>query len=216
MNFDSSNNKPPCPDAAPRRIGSGAAPKGICAEVRFALECCREMVLHNSRRRIVLPLLSLMIAAIGLTSVAWVSAANHTTINSTARHNAPIPTTSCCHDQCGCCVECVTQTIYVPCWYTVYRTVNDTRYRQETRYRKETYYRNKYEQVPQELSYTINIRQQREDEYVTMRKETYQVSVEQPYMVTVPVQKEKQFTTCLLYTSPSPRDKRQSRMPSSA
>ena len=25
-----------------------------------------------------------------------------------------------------------------------------------------------------------------------------------------------QFTTCLLYTSPSPRDKRQSRMPSSA
>ena len=27
---------------------------------------------------------------------------------------------------------------------------------------------------------------------------------------------EKLFTVCLLYTSPSPRDKRQSRMPSSA
>ena len=28
--------------------------------------------------------------------------------------------------------------------------------------------------------------------------------------------RELQYTTCLLYTSPSPRDKRQSRMPSSA
>ena len=30
------------------------------------------------------------------------------------------------------------------------------------------------------------------------------------------VSKEKDSNTCLLYTSPSPRDKRQSRMPSSA
>ena len=29
-------------------------------------------------------------------------------------------------------------------------------------------------------------------------------------------QREKEFMACLLYTSPSPRDKRQSRMPSSA
>ena len=30
------------------------------------------------------------------------------------------------------------------------------------------------------------------------------------------VRQEKELTSCLLYTSPSPRDKRQSRMPSSA
>ena len=32
----------------------------------------------------------------------------------------------------------------------------------------------------------------------------------------VPTERGESFKTCLLYTSPSPRDKRQSRMPSSA
>ena len=36
------------------------------------------------------------------------------------------------------------------------------------------------------------------------------------YKVKTPVTEHAMYITCLLYTSPSPRDKRQSRMPSSA
>ena len=37
-----------------------------------------------------------------------------------------------------------------------------------------------------------------------------------PWIINNPAVSDAQFNTCLLYTSPSPRDKRQSRMPSSA
>ena len=46
-----------------------------------------------------------------------------------------------------------------------------------------------------------------EGEFVTLKK---------PFVVLDPQQEEDETVTCLLYTSPSPRDVEESRMPSSA
>ena len=54
---------------------------------------------------------------------------------------------------------------------------------------------------------------------VNMRPDLYNgIILAVPFVdvVTTMLDKDIPLTTCLLYTSPSPRDKRQSRMPSSA
>ena len=52
--------------------------------------------------------------------------------------------------------------------------------------------------------------------YTTMVKKTYTASDIEILKGIEPVQKRPGMYTCLLYTSPSPRDKCRSRMPSSA
>ena len=96
----------------------------------------------------------------------------------------------------GCCGQSVryeTRTIYQSQMTTQMRTVTRTRMRTETR--TQNYTVNVQVPVQQTQNYTVMVSEPR------TRTESYTVSV--PY-------------TCLLYTSPSPRDKRQSRMPSSA
>ena len=69
--------------------------------------------------------------------------------------------------------------------------------------------------VIEEVTTTETITEMVEQEVTTTQTITETVDQEVEVEVTSEVQVE-QVTPCLLYTSPSPRDKRQSRMPSSA
>ena len=55
---------------------------------------------------------------------------------------------------------------------------------------------------------------ERENKMGTMPVPKLLITMSLPMMISMPVQ--ALYNICLLYTSPSPRDKRQSRMPSSA
>ena len=133
---------------------------------------------------------------------------------------------------CGCCQPaCETRTILVPCWETRYALANQTRFRTEMRTRDYTIYEPRYRKVPEVKHYTVMVPETRTREFVTYRQQPYQHEIQEPYTVMLPVTRQREKTeyrtepyseqyeetyTCLLYTSPSPRDKRQSRMPSSA
>eukprot|EP01017_Pseudomicrothorax_dubius_P037714 TRINITY_DN5569_c0_g1_i3.p1 TRINITY_DN5569_c0_g1~~TRINITY_DN5569_c0_g1_i3.p1 ORF type:complete len:151 (-),score=20.38 TRINITY_DN5569_c0_g1_i3:41-493(-) len=70
----------------------------------------------------------------------------------------------------------------------------------------------KYSKSPQKTS--ISIKQKLQTIYQNIRSSNHSlIEIDQPY---VEISQKESLLSCLLYTSPSPRDRQKSRMPSSA
>ena len=117
---------------------------------------------------------------------------------------------------------CLTKTILVPEWYTVYSTVNETHYRprvkeqpyfveqtithqvpviqtfpvivKEPRIRNIKTYRKEEYQVPREVEYTVMVPKPKTRQVTSEREESYEVPEEEQYTVMVPKEKEVRKT----------------------
>lgn len=129
---------------------------------------------------------------------------------------------SCTTCKTTCQPLCLTKTILVPEWYTVYSTVNETHYRprikeqpyfveqeithqvpvietfpvivKEPRIRNFKTYRKEEYQVPREVEYTVMVPKPKTRQVTSERKETYEVPEEEQYTVMVPKEKEVRKT----------------------
>ena len=129
---------------------------------------------------------------------------------------------SCTTCKTTCQPMCLTKTILVPQWYTVYSTVNETHYRprikeqpyfveqkithqvpvietfpvivKEPRIRNFKTYRKEEYQVPREVEYTVMVPKPKTRQVTSERKETYEVPEEEQYTVMVPKEKEVRKT----------------------
>ena len=92
----------------------------------------------------------------------------------------------------GQCMEsCV---VYVPRWDTTYRTVCQTRYRNEPRQRTYTTYRTEHYRIPEIQNYTVQVPEQRLRQYVTYRREAYEETYQHNQLVYVSEQRTRQET----------------------
>ena len=117
---------------------------------------------------------------------------------------------------------CLTKTIWVPQWYTVFSTVNETHYRprvkeepyfieqkvthqvpvietfpvivKEPRIRNFKKYRQEEYQVPREVEYTVMVPTPKTRQVTSERQESYQVPEEEQYTVMVPKEREVRKT----------------------
>jgi len=129
---------------------------------------------------------------------------------------------SCTTCKTTCQPLCLTKTIMVPEWYTVYSTVNETHYRprikeqpyfveqkithqvpvietfpvivKEPRVRNIKTYRKEEYQVPREVEYTVMVPKPKTRQVTSERKESYEVPEEEQFTVMVPKEKEVRKT----------------------
>ncbi len=116
-----------------------------------------------------------------------------TTIGQPAIPGAPCPH---CHSKtCTICCQpkCITKTIWVPQWRTVWNSIFETRHRTEIQEQAHTVEQEVEHQVPEIQQYTVMVPEPRIRTYQEYRQEEYQEAVEEPYSVMVRKPKQRKI-----------------------